>query len=64
VLHGMEDEMDHSFAFSVLIGMALYAAIGLFGFVIVHGPDLFTLGLTDGYGVAPIAKTISKTAVN
>ncbi len=47
--------MDHTFAVSVFVGMALYAVIGLFGFVIVHGADLATPGLMDGYGVASIA---------
>jgi hypothetical protein len=60
VLHGMEDAMDHSFAISVFVGMVLYAVIGLLGFVIVHGRDLSTLGLADGYGVASIANTAMK----
>jgi hypothetical protein len=51
----MEEAMDHTFAVSVFVGMALYAVIGLFGFVIVHGADLATPGLMDGYGVASIA---------
>jgi hypothetical protein len=64
VLHGIEDAMDHSkdhsFAVSVFIGMALYAVIGVLGFVILGGPELSSLGPADGYGVASIASPAVK----
>jgi hypothetical protein len=60
VLHGSEDAMDHSFAVSVCVGMALYAVIGVLGFIIVQGREPSTLALTDGYGVASITETAVK----
>jgi hypothetical protein len=56
----MDHPKDHSFAVRVFVGMALYAVIGLLGFVMVDGPHLSTLGLADGYGVSSITVTAAK----
>ncbi len=44
--------MSNPFAFSLLLGAAMYAAIGLFGLAIFHGAGPASQTLTDGYGIA------------
>jgi hypothetical protein len=44
--------MKNSFAISLLLGAALYAAAGLFGLAIFHNAGPVTRAVSDGYGVA------------
>ncbi len=44
--------MRNSFAISLLLGAALYAAAGLFGLAIFHSTGPVTRAVSDGYGVA------------
>jgi hypothetical protein len=44
--------MKSSFAISLLLGAALYAATGLFGLAIFHNAGPVSRVVSDGYGVA------------
>ncbi len=43
--------MKGSFAISLLLGAAMYAAIGLFGVVVFHDAGPVTQAVSDGYGI-------------
>jgi hypothetical protein len=44
--------MKTSFAISLLLGAAMYAAVGLFGVVAFHDAGPVSQGVDDGYGIA------------
>jgi hypothetical protein len=54
--------MKNPFAISLLLGAAMYAAVGLFGLAIFHSAGPVTQAVTDGYGVAHSTIAISETA--
>lgn len=43
--------MKISFAISLLLGAAMYAAVGLFGVVAFYGAGPVTRAVSDGYGI-------------
>lgn len=44
--------MKTSFAISLLLGAAMYAAVGLFGVVAFHDAGPISQAVSDGYGIA------------
>ena len=44
--------MKTSFAIGLLLGAAMYAAVGLFGVVAFHDAGPVSQAVSDGYGVA------------
>lgn len=43
--------MKNSFAIGLLLGAAMYAAVGLFGVVAFHDAGPITRAVSDGYGI-------------
>jgi hypothetical protein len=54
--------MENPLAWSLWIGVALYASLGLFGIVAFHDATPSVQKLTDGYGVAYSMIAPSQTA--
>ena len=54
--------MRNSFAISLLLGAAMYAAAGLFGLAIFHNAGPVTRAVSDGYGVAYNTITIAQAS--
>ena len=48
----MDDPIQGSFAVRMWLGVVLYAAIGLFGVVVLTRGGPSTAALTEGYGTA------------
>jgi hypothetical protein len=44
--------MNTSFAISLLLGAAMYVAVGLFGIVAFHDAGPVSQAVSDGYGIA------------
>ena len=53
--------MKTSFAIGLLLGAAMYAAVGLFGVVAFHDAGPVSQAVSDGYGVAYATTTKAET---
>jgi hypothetical protein len=54
--------MKTSFAIGLLLGAAMYAAVGLFGVVAFHGAGPVSRAVSDGYGIAYATTAKAETA--